>query len=155
MIKSDKAITMLTLIITVLLLIIITSTLAVNSYDSIQISKITKLGNDIESLNDRIAAYYVEYDDLPICGEAYKKDDLRNKMNKLSNNDGEDYYTIDLSKLDNLTLNYGKDYNSFLEDSYIINVESHIVYYLKGVAYKGEIFYTIGENQEVILQSDL
>ncbi len=150
-VKNEKAITMTTLVITVLLLIIITGVLTTNSYNSIQISKLTKLDNDITALNDRIAAYYVEHEELPIYGNVYKKTELQSVISDLSGNDGEDYYTIDLSKLDNITLNYGEDYLTLSENSYIINVESHVIYYLKGVTYKGVVYHTVGKNPTVSL----
>lgn len=58
--KDEKGITMITLIITVMLMIIITGTLARNSMTNVQLSNFTKLQNDIEALNDRVAAYFVK-----------------------------------------------------------------------------------------------
>ncbi len=150
-IKNEKGITMITLVVTVLLLIIITGTLATNSYDSTQIAKLTKLDNDIKALNDRIAAYYVEHEELPIMGNPYSKNDLRNVISDLSGNDGDEYYTIDLSLLDNITLNYGEDYAALSENSYIINTESHVIYYLQGIRYKGVVYHTVGKNSTVTL----
>ena len=65
---------------------------------------------------------------------------------------------IDLSKLDNLTLNYGRDYKKWdtsstfqnYQDIYIINEVSHQIYYPKGVNYNGEIYFTKGNNAESI-----
>lgn len=58
--KEEKGITMITLVITVMLMIIITGTLAANSHTNVQLSNFTKLQNDIEALNDRVAAYFVK-----------------------------------------------------------------------------------------------
>lgn len=141
MIRNERGVTLVTLTLTILLLVIITSTLATNAYSNLQISKITKLENDIKALNDRVAAYYVEYDELPVYGNGYTKAKIIEMVKNVSERDGEKYYLIDLTKLDNLTLNYGQ--NS--PDAYVINEESHVIYYLDGVAYNGEIYYTIGE----------
>lgn len=150
-VKSEKGITLITLIVAVLILALITAALATNSFDSLQLGKLTKLENDIEALNNRIAAYYVEHEELPTLGNPYTKIDLKSEMADLSANDGDEYYTIDLSKLENLTLNYGKDYLNFSENSYIINTESHIIYYLKGINYKGIVYHTVGKNSKVTL----
>ena len=150
-IKNENGPTMITLAVTALLLMIITGTLATNSYDSTQIAKLTKLDNDIKALNDRIAAYYVEHEELPIMGNPYSKNDLRNVISDLSGNDGDEYYTIDLSLLDNITLNYGEDYAALSENSYIINTESHVIYYLQGIRYKGVVYHTVGKNSTVTL----
>ncbi len=149
--KNEKGITLITLVITIVILATLTITLASNSYDSTQLSKLTKLDNDIKVLNDRVAVYYVENEKLPIYGNAYSKDTLKEIIGDLSGNDGNEYYTIDLSLLDNLTLNYGQDYLSFGGDSYIINVESHIIYHIEGISYKGEIYHTSGANSTVVL----
>ena len=149
--KNEKGITLITLVITILILATITITLATNAYDSTQLSRLTKLDNDIKTLNDRVAVYFVEHEQLPAYGNPYSKEKLKDVIEGLSQNDGDKYYTIDLRLLDNLSLNYGKDYLSFGGNSYIINEESHIIYHLEGISYKGEIFHTVGANSTVIL----
>lgn len=144
--KGEKGITMLTLVITIMVLVIITGTLATNAYNSVELSKLTRLENDIKMLEDRVAVYYVKNDTLPITeAEPYKKASLSLRINDLSENDGEDYYVIDLSKLDNLTLNYGRN-----STEYIINEESHVIYHLSGITYNGKIYHTIGKGEEVV-----
>ena len=141
--KKEKGITLISLVITVLVLVIITTVLALNSYDALQMSNLTKLQNDIEAISDRVAAYFVKEDKLPIEeGKVYKKGTLKNEINDLSNNDGDNYYKIDLSKLDNLTLNNNKS-----NDEYIINEETHIVYYRPGINYKGTMYHTFGAGE--------
>ncbi len=149
--KNEKGITLITLVITIVILATITITLATNAYDSTQLSRLTKLDNDIKTLNDRVAVYFVEHEQLPTHGNSYSKEKLKDVIEGLSQNDGDKYYTIDLSLLDNLSLNYGQDYLSFGGNSYIINEESHIIYHLEGISYKGEIFHTVGANSTVIL----
>lgn len=149
--RNEKGIAMITLVITVIILVVITSTLAKNSYDSLQLSNLTNLENDIKSLENRIAAYFVEHGELPIYGEAYSKGNIRNTIKDLSPNDGDNYYTIDLSELENITLNYGQNYMSLSTDSYIINEESHAIYYLKGVMYEGKEYHTVGKYTSTIL----
>lgn len=58
--KNEQGITMITLITTILLLVIVTGMIAVNATNSLQLANLTKLQNDIEALNDRVAAYYVK-----------------------------------------------------------------------------------------------
>ncbi|MDE5830176.1 MAG: hypothetical protein K2H53_00220, partial [Clostridia bacterium] len=61
----------------------------------------------------------------------------------ISNGDCDNYYVINLNELDNITLNYGKEYRlTSSDDKYIINEETHIIYYLKGVIYEGERYHT-------------
>ncbi len=58
--RREQGITMITLITTVLLLVIVTGMIAVNAHNSLQLSNLTKLQNDVQALGDRIAAYYVK-----------------------------------------------------------------------------------------------
>ena len=144
-IKSEKGFTLATLVITVILLIIITVIMARQSYTSMAISKLSKLQNDIEQLNDRIAAYYVKNDKLPVdTSNPINKPELYGVLNDMSSKDGNTYYKLELNMLDNLSLNYGK--NSADGDYYLINEESHVVYYYAGIEYDGEEYHTVGEN---------
>lgn len=154
MIKSERGITITTLVITVILLTIITGILARNSKSTMQLSNLTKLQNDVEILNDRIATYYVEKGSLPILDETgfvYEKSALSAALGKeVSVNDGDTYYTIDLSKIDNITLNYGNNYlQPSTTDRYVINEETHVVYYLKGVNHEGTTYHTVGANPAI------
>ena len=145
---------MVVLVITVLLLMIVTASLATHSYDSVQLSHLTKLDNDIETLNNRVASYYVEHGTLPILGEAMTKEDVSKYISDLSRNDGDKYYIIDLGELENITLNYGKGYLSRSTDSYIINEESHIIYYLKGIYYDDKMHYSVGNYQAAVVEKE-
>ena len=152
--KNQKGITLITLIITIVILVILTAAMATNSYISLNISKLTRLQNDIEILNDRIASYYVKNGKLPIYKEEntnfqLSKSSLINQFEDLALSDGDVYYTIDLTALEiNLqTLNYGAGYQSpDSYDRYIVNEETHVVYYLKGINYEGEEYHTVGKN---------
>lgn len=145
MIKKEKGITLVTLMITVMIMSIIGVTLATNAYDGVALSKITKLDNDIKIIKDRVAVYYVKNDELPIKETEYTKENLEATINDLSDNDGDKYYVIDLDKLDNITLNYGNN-----STEYIINEESHVIYYLPGIVYRNVTYHTIGDNSQVI-----
>ncbi len=147
--KSEKGITLITLVVTIALLVIVTGIIATKSYTSVQLSNLTKLKNDIEILNNRVATYYVEHGSLPV----YKvdgsvvtksKSEIKAYTGEVSGMDGDIYYVIDLAAIDNESLNYGADYK--VENSvnkYVINGETHIIYYLKGVSYDGEIYCSV------------
>ena len=142
LIKNENGISLVTLVITVILLVIITGTLATNSYRSLQLSNLTRLQNDIEALNDRVASYFVQNGKLPIIeSNSYTKQDLRKTLNDMSMNDGDTYYEIDMSLLDNISLNNN--------DIYVINEETHVIYYLKGINYEGKEYHTVGANPAV------
>lgn len=147
--KNQKGITLITLIVTVILLIIITATIALNVNSSLELSNLTKLENDIQALNDRVAVYYVANGTLPVTSDTYTKTQLANRITNLSANDGDIYYKIDLAKLSNITLNYGNY-------TYIINETSHSIYNLEGISYNGTAYHTTGKqtSSESILGYD-
>jgi len=146
-ITSNKGITLISLTITVIIMIILSFTVSVNITPYVERRKHTNLETDITKLKEEILHYYMENKNIPIVNK-YTNTQMLDK----NTNDNENYYVIDLSKLDDLELNYGKDFEkitdysqeiSDLLDIYIINEQSHTIYYPKGIEYDGEIYYTI------------
>ena len=143
-IKQEKGITMTALVITVIILLILTSMLIYNAQDSIHISRLTNLYNDIELLREKVSAYYNEYGKIPAEIIYTNETQLQNLSSVLStNNDTGDFYVIDLEAMQGITLNYGKDYENvkneqenanYYTDLYIINENSHNIFYVKGIS---------------------
>ena len=96
----------------------------------IDLSKLNNLYKDISILDERISIYYLNNGDIPIKGEEIEF------YNSINPNDNEQFYELNLEMLENLSLNYG---NRELgeDDFYIINKQSHTIYYKKGVSYNG------------------
>lgn len=167
--KNNKGITLLALTITITVMMIITGTVIYNSNSHIRTEKVNKLYNDIENINTKIEDYYLKYGDIPTIGEKYC--DRTTLMSLLENNkgtsilytsdnikinpnDGDEYYIIDLEKLDSLTLNYGygTDYKSAkntpisisteYDEVYIINKVTHQIYYPSGIIAGDYMYYT-------------
>lgn len=113
--------------------------------DGLDLMKLNNMYNDIEILENRISIYYLNYGYIPI-----KKDNKYEfNSNSINPNDNSEYYEIDLEKLENLDLSYGdKIFGN--DDIYIINEQSHTIYYYKGIEYKGKKYYTIKENYEKV-----
>lgn len=123
------------------ILIAIFVVLIVSINNGVSLSKLNSMSQDIEVLDDNIALYYLNYGYIPVKNEV----DFEYSINP---NDNDLYYEIDLSKLENIYLNYGKRKSD--EDFYIINEESHTIYYFKGVKYKNEIYYTRDVNYTLV-----
>lgn len=103
--------------------------------DGISLNKLNNVYKDIDILEDRISMYYLDNGDIPIKGD---KLEFTKSINP---NDNKEFYEIDLEKLENLILNYGKKENGS-DDIYIINNKSHTIYYQKGVVYKNNVYHT-------------
>lgn len=104
--------------------------------ESIKISELNNMYKDISILENKIALYYLDYGNLPIKQD--KKIEFKKSINP---NDNEIYYEIDLNKLDNISLFFG-DKILGTNDIYIINEQSHTVYYLRGCKYNEKMVYT-------------
>ena len=155
---------MQTIAITVML--IITSIVIYNLRDNIKMEKLTNLQNDIENLRDKISVYYAKYGDIPAKG-VYTNTSHINSISKEV--DTGRFLVIDLSELDNLTLNYGTDYetvrnlsgfidpsaNTFTSEQmknntnlYIINETSHNIFFVEGIELYGKVYYTDYSDEE-------
>lgn len=150
--KNNKGITLIALIITIVVLMILTFTITVN-VDQYATQKIkANFEKDIKSLNEEINQYYARKKKLPIINKFSNISMLENIRNV---NDNDQYYIIDLKQLD-VDLNYGSEYSKIISkeaieeitdilDIYIINEQSHTIYYPKGIEYNGKIHYRLPE----------
>lgn len=151
--KRNKGITLISLVISIIIILIISGMVIYYSTKGLAIQKVNNLYSDIEQIESQVDSYYIKNNELPII------DDIEITFNDSSNvNDGNIYHIIDLSELDGLNLNYGRDFEivknnntySNNEDIYIINDDSHTIYYIKGIEYDGEVYYSIDDNYEQI-----
>lgn len=151
--KNNKGVTLVALVITIIVILIITGITTYNATNELTVKYLNNLYSDIDSISTKISDYYLTNGNLPVYDKVYSLNDLKqvNRYIEFSKdpNDSDKYYVINLSKLDNLTLNYGRDYlewaNKDIEensDVYIINIRTHHIYYAKGIAYKNKWFFT-------------
>ena len=69
MLKSNKGMSLTTVIMTLLIIIIILSTLVYTAYTNLKIRKLNSLYTDIRTLSDEVAIYYLENNKLPVSSE--------------------------------------------------------------------------------------
>ncbi len=137
--KSQRGITLVILIITIVILLVLASVTIMNFDTGTDIRNYNYMCADIELLEDKILVYYNNNKTLPTKGEA-----IANAKSMLgsqaSSRDNDNYYLVDVSKIMNITLNYGGG-DLTNKNVYIINEQSHEVYYLRGVEYEGTTYY--------------
>lgn len=138
MIKNNKGITMVTLIITIVIILIISGVTIYQSVEDIKVRKIDSLYTDLELLEDKVNTYYLTYGTIPIKEEFKGSENFKTVRNV---NDNNVYYVIDISLLDGVSLNMKLDFTG--DDVYIMNEKSHTVYYPKGLTIKNETYYTL------------
>ena len=91
---------------------------------------------DVSLLEDKILIYYNKYGKIPTI--ELTADELASIPTGLANS----IYTtnvekIDTTKISGITLNYGDE-----EDIFIIDKTSFEVYYINGIEYDGQTYYT-------------
>ncbi|HCC04047.1 MAG TPA: hypothetical protein DEP51_04230 [Clostridiales bacterium] len=165
--RKNKGITMISLVITIIVLLILTSITIYNGLAQLGIKRVNNLYADIDSISTKVAEYYLKNETIPIYNDPYvnNKDELKaiftangaSDTEKLINvNDEGAYYVIDLSKLDNLTLNYGDDYKTWnssepkSQNVYIINTVTHQIYFPHGVRSGDEYYFARFPDEDVI-----
>ncbi|MBQ2916849.1 MAG: hypothetical protein IJE59_01525 [Clostridia bacterium] len=128
--NSQKGVTLTALIVSIIILLILSSVIIKNITSSNKVVAYNNMIADIKLLEDKVLIYFNKYAEIP-------------RTSRTINIIGKEYYEIDLSKLDNITLNYGVEYGSKEEltetsDVYLVN-QSLDVYYLKGVDLAGVV----------------
>lgn len=154
-VKSEKGITMVSLVITTIVLILLANVIIYNVRDNLRLGKLENMQNDIENLRDKISSYYAQNGKIPASLEYTNVNDIKNSGVINDAVDIGKFFVIDLSALENLTLNYGRDYENVKSlqnltedqakentDLYIINETSHNIFYVAGINIDNEIYYT-------------
>ena len=168
-IKNKKGISLLVLTITIIVLIIVTSVTVYKVSDHLSVKNLNYLYSDIDSLETKVFAYYNKTGKLPVFDGIYINTNsnlqyylLDQDADNVNPNDYGAYYVIDLYKLDNLTLNYGKQYKDWgniedkttayldYKDLYIINTTTMQIYYPKGILYNDVKYYSKKIDKNVI-----
>lgn len=147
--KNNKGITLISLLITVAVMVIISGVSINISRDRFKINSLKKMYNDIELLSNKVENYYLKYGGLPILKSnnnfiKYTYSELNFDRDA---NDNNNYYIIDFAVVGNITLNYGKngyENPNTTDDVYIINEQTHKIYYVKGIeASDGTIIHSL------------
>ena len=159
-----KGVNLISLTIAVTVILILTGIIIVNSLSSLKSNKLRNMQADIDNLRDKVSNYYSQYGEIPADKniEYTNVEQIRNSGVISEVADIGAFYVIDLAAIENVTLNYGKDYEKIrngeatteeginkLTDLYIINGESHNIFYVAGIELDGEKFYTDYTSEEV------
>ena len=136
--KNQKGITLISLIITIIIMAILAGAVVTNIDIGTDIRNYNYMCADIELLEAKIRTYYDEQGSLPTTGNVISNPNLNGQA---STKDNANYYVIDIRALYNITLNYGAG-TIANGDIYIVNEQSHEVYYLKGAYFENTLYHT-------------
>lgn len=153
--KKERGVTLISLTIAVVILIILADVVVYNISDSLKGTNLKEMQNDIDNLKDKISSYYNQNGKIPAKIQYTNIEHLKQAGVISDKVDIGNFLVIDLSAIENLTLNKGEDYEKIksLEnpntekvneytDLYIINEISHNIFYVAGVTMNDKIYYT-------------
>ena len=149
MIKKERGITLISLLIIIVVMGIIASTVIYISFDRFEANNLKKMYNDIEVLADKVSNYNLKYGGLPVLRDSsntpiiYTYSFLNFEKNSADNGI---YYILDLKAMGDLALNYGGigyENPNTSDDVYIINEASHHIYYVRGIELNNKLYHTI------------
>lgn len=151
--KNNKGISLVSLVITIAVMLIIASISINMSLDRFEINNYNKMINDLELLENKVSNYYLKYNTIPIARDN-ENNVIKYTYTTLNfDEENKNYYIIDLRALDEgVSLNYGKDGFENINasnDVYIINEQSHNIYYVKGIEMKGKYYYSNTKNDNI------
>ena len=156
--KNAKGITLISLVVAIAVLMIVSNIIIYYAKDNLKVGKLKAMQSDIANLRDKISSYYAQNGAIPAKIKYTNINHIKESGVISSNVDIGDFYVIDLSALENLTLNYGRDFEKVKEDSenskqykdlYIINETSHNIFYVEGIQVDNDIFYTDYTKEEI------
>ncbi len=157
--KSEKGITLATLVITIVILLMISTPIVVNFTNIGTVKKYTSFKDDIDVLRESIDIVYRDNSDLSSIGPEYDGslsmlEDMQGTIKVKNENDNDKYYVINLKQLNEKLkvkinkLNYGARNINIADNSqdvYIINERSKTIYYVRGIEYKGIVYHRLQE----------
>lgn len=160
MIKSNKGISLLSLVITIVIMTIIASVAINKSSDRLEINNINKMINDIELLEDKVSNYYLKYNVIPVVRDQNNNNqpieyEYSTLLFDTDINDDKVYYILDLAAMDGITLNYGQEGFENInqsDDVYVINNKTHNIYYVKGIELDEIFYHSLLDNNEMLDQ---
>ena len=130
--KNNKGISLASVIVTLILAMIILTSIIYSNNRTKEIQKAMLLNSDIEELTKKVDVYYLEKGTLPMVEDLFSP-------YKYSDGDEIDsdtpvYYKLEISLLENITLNNKEIISESLAEGdqwYVINKETHTIYFVK------------------------
>ncbi len=127
--SSEKGVTMITLALTIIVMMVILSVITFYVRNSVQIEQFQNMKADIEEIESKVLAYYLENKVLPIYSDGQDSKKVRSEMNGDSQffnpNDGNEYARVNLD-----LIGVVKAYDT----TYYVNTESLTVYAIDTVS---------------------
>lgn len=140
-----KGITISMLVVTVVLMFTLVTTATVVGTRTIQTASYEEFLSKIQRVSNDVNKYIVDNNSLPTTFEIIAKeglpDGLKAELNR-NKDSANNLFVIDMSKLRTESVNIGKGSIEDL-DVFIVAENTNNIYYLKGIEYRGNIYYGV------------
>ena len=135
MVKNNRGVTLVSLALTIIILLVLSTIIIRNTYIGQDYKNYKLMCADVELIHNKVLIYYKKFSQLPIIDLTENEEEAIEEALEGSNAD--DFAKVDISKLNGITLNFGAE-----NDVFVLNKNTLKVYYLNGVEYEGEFYYT-------------
>ena len=145
--NSKKAVTLITLTVTVVILAVLTASVIINVENIFPEAKKAKFAEDLKKVEDGIREYYLTYGHYPVdSATAYTKSEvvalntssrgelLSDEIDKNGDKESE-FYLVDLDKIRVTAITYGNVVSE--DDIFVAATLTGNVYYVKGIVQDG------------------
>lgn len=140
-----KGVTLTVLAATVVIMFILIGVSSAIGISSIKTAAYEEFMSKVKRVSDYVNEYYLENEELPIGTEIVSKegleDSLKAEINR-NNDNNNNLYVVDMSRINTESVNIGKGTVSDL-DVFLVAENTHNVYYLKGISYKGKTYHGV------------
>ena len=138
-----RGITITVLTATVVIMFILIGAATTVGISSIKTAAYEEFISKITRVSDSVNEYYLENNELPITSEIVSKEGLEESLREkieINGDTSNNLFVIDMRKINVENVNLGKGTINNL-DVFLVAENTHNVYYLKGVEYKGVVCY--------------
>ena len=144
---NESGVTLSILVLTIVVMAILITTIGISVTGYADVKTLKTFYNDLEIVREKTDVYYQKNKELPVSEKiTFNMVTLLGESRNA--NDGDVYYKVDLSLLDDMNLTYGvKD---SINNYYIVNEESHNIYFYPGITVSGNTYYGIKDVSESI-----
>lgn len=151
-------ITMMTLVITIIVSLIMVSVVTVTVSNSIADATLTAFAEDLNTIQDQVNIYYLQNDSFPtgdseenqlpltrqeILDRSGDSEKLQEEFNLNNEDNSNEFFEIDLSKLNVEKTVRGTRKNDDNSDVYVVSSKTMTVYYLKGIEVKNTRYFSL------------
>ena len=144
---NESGVTLSILVLTIVVMAILITTIGISVTGYADVKTLKTFYNELEIVREKTDVYYQKNKELPVSEKiTFNMVTLLGESRNA--NDGDGYYKVDLSLLDDMNLTYGvKD---SINNYYIVNEESHNIYFYPGITVSGNTYYGIKDVSESI-----